>query len=72
MICTPANAGCEASIPVSSTATTIPSPSNADVSAPTAWTPHAIWSAAAATMFDTSRGAMSFMGIDGATARTSA
>ena len=58
-------------MPVSSTATLTPSPDNDDVSAPTAGMPHAVlvdvgWAARGRLT-----GAMSFMGMTGATAAMS-
>jgi hypothetical protein len=72
----PSNAGCDASMPVSSTATLTPSPENGDLSAPTASIPHAVLVEAGlvdAGLAAPGRftGAMSFMGIAGATASTS-
>src|SRR5687767_4232127 len=58
-------------MPVSSTATTTPLPVNEEVSAPTALTPHAVLVAAGAATPGTSTGAISTMGITGATATTS-
>ncbi len=64
-------AGCDASMPVSRTATTTPAPVRGDVSAPTADTPQAVavasvdgWSSGSPT------GWMSVVGMTGAMART--
>lgn len=68
---TPVNAGCDASMPVSRTATTTPAPVRDDLSAPTADTPHAVlvacgvvWSSGSST------GWTSIVGMTGAMART--
>ena len=69
---TPANAGCAASMPVSSTATTMPAPVKGEVSAPTALTPQ-VAVAADGRRGDVPRlasGAMRRIGIAGAIART--
>src|SRR6516162_1831770 len=65
----PVKAGCAASIPVSSTATTTPLPVNGDLSAPTAVTPQAMPGVSAGIPSSVS-GAMSFIGMTGAMAST--
>lgn len=60
-------------MPVSSTATTTPSPLNTDLSAPTAFTPQvtSLWPlSAAGEAIDLFTGATSFIGMTGATAST--